>query len=91
MPTHHGSTSARPDNSGSDHGSESAVMRAAFRALTQGVIVNGGDGRILQVNPAAEQILGLTAAQLSGLTPRHPGLRSVHEDGSPFPGEEHPV
>ncbi len=68
-----------------------AIGRATLLALSQGVVIHGPDGRILLVNPAAERILGLTAAQMSGLTPTDAALRIIHEDGSPFPGETHPA
>jgi len=70
---------------------ETPIGRAAFLALSHGIVLHALDGRILLVNPAAEQILGLTAAQMSGLTPVDAGWRTVHEDGSPFPGETHPA
>jgi diguanylate cyclase (GGDEF)-like protein/PAS domain S-box-containing protein len=67
------------------------IGRATFRALSQGIVIHASDGRTLLANPAAEQILGLTAAQMSGLTPTDPAWRTVHEDGSPFLGETHPA
>ena len=98
MATHDGTASARPGDPGSVSLADpdltrvdSALTRAAFSALTQGVVVHGADGGILQVNPAAEAILGMTAAQMSGLTPLDATFRVVHEDGSPFPGETHPA
>ncbi len=67
------------------------IGRATFLALSQGIVIHAADGRILLANPAAEQILGLTAAQLSGRTPTDPSWRTIHEDGSPFPGDTHPA
>ena len=91
MPTHDGLTAARNDDSGSVHPGDSALTRAAFSALTQGVVVHGADGGILQVNPAAEAILGMSAAQMAGLTPLDATWSVVHEDGSAFPGDTHPA
>jgi diguanylate cyclase (GGDEF)-like protein/PAS domain S-box-containing protein len=54
-------------------------------------VIHARDGRILLVNLAAERILGLSAGQMRGLTPTDPTWRTVHEDGSPFPGETHPA
>src|SRR3989442_4617862 len=49
------------------------------------------DGRLQASNASAERILGLTAEQIGGRTTFDPGWRAVHEDGSPFPGDTHPI
>ena len=64
---------------------------AALRAMSEGVVVQVAGGEIVSCNPAAERILGLTRDQMAGLTSVDPRWRAVHEDGSPFPGETHPV
>ena len=63
----------------------------AIAALSEGIVIQGRDGAIISCNPAAERILGLTAAQMMGRTSIDPRWRAVHEDGSPFAGEEHPA
>lgn len=60
-------------------------------ALHEGVVVQNLNGEILECNRAAEKILGLTAAQMSGRDSLDPGWRSIHADGSVFPGETHPA
>ncbi|MFO1196169.1 MAG: PAS domain-containing protein [Burkholderiaceae bacterium] len=47
-------------------------------------------GRITAANPAAEQLLGLSRAQLLGVTSADPRWHAIREDGTPFPGDEHP-
>ena len=64
---------------------------AFIEALTQGVIVFANDGRIVRCNRAAEKILGLSADQMAGRTTLDPRWRTIHEDGSPFPGITHPA
>jgi PAS domain S-box-containing protein len=64
---------------------------ARTRSLAEGVVSHDVDGRIVDCNEAAEQILGLRRAQLEGRDSMDPSWRTVHEDGSPFPGEEHPA
>src|SRR3989442_7778907 len=49
------------------------------------------DGRLQASNASAERILGLTAEQIGGRTTFDPRWRAVHEDGSPFPGDTHPI
>lgn len=68
-----------------------ALHRTALATLTEGVITHGLDGSILTFNPAALRILGLTGDQLRGLTSHDPRWRARREDGSDFPGSEHPV
>lgn len=59
--------------------------------MAQGVVFQDAAGRIEMANPAAERILGLSLDQMQGKTSADPEWRSIHEDGSPFPGEEHPA
>ncbi|WP_217924090.1 sensor domain-containing diguanylate cyclase [Miltoncostaea oceani] len=59
--------------------------------MAEGVVLHAADGAIVACNPAAERILGLTAGQMMGRTPRDPRWRAVREDGTPFPAEEHPA
>jgi len=64
--------------------------RTLFESMLSGVVYQDADGFITIANPAAERILGLTLSQMQGLTSIHPLWKSVHEDGSDFPGETHP-
>ena len=59
-------------------------------ALDVGVVVQFA-GEIVSANPAAARTLGLSLDELLGRTSVDPRWRSVREDGSPFPGEEHPA
>ncbi|HRY09700.1 MAG: EAL domain-containing protein [Actinobacteria bacterium] len=63
----------------------------AFSRLGEGLVVQAGDGRIIDCNASAERILGLTYDQLTGRTSMDERWAAIHEDGSPFPGEEHPA
>ena len=64
--------------------------RKLFETMAQGVVYQDRQGRIFSVNPAAERILGVTMEQLQGRTSVDPRWHAVHEDGSEFPGEQHP-
>lgn len=68
-----------------------ARFRSVVDSMSEGVVVQAADGSIEACNLAAERILGLTAEQLSGRTSMDPRWRSIHEDGSDFPGEDHPA
>jgi PAS domain S-box-containing protein len=61
-----------------------------FETMAQGVVYQDVEGKIISANPAAERILGLTFEQMQGRTSVDPRWKAVHDDGSDFPGEEHP-
>lgn len=67
------------------------TFRTLYETALHGVIYQDTSGRITSANPAAQRILGLTLAQLQGLTAMDPRWRAVHEDGSPMPGDQHPA
>jgi PAS domain S-box-containing protein len=67
----------------------------SFRNLIQdlqvGVLLQGANAEILLSNQTALKLLGLDEDQLLGKTSFDPDWKVLHEDGSPFPGETHPV
>jgi PAS domain S-box-containing protein len=65
--------------------------RSVITAMQEGVVLLGADGCIRACNASAERSLGLSAEQIMGRTPLDPRWQAIHEDGSPFPGETHPV
>ena len=72
-------------------GLQPAAAQALFETMPIGVVYQDAGGRITAANPAAERILGLTVDQMQGRTSADPRWRAVREDGTPFPGEEHPA
>jgi PAS domain S-box-containing protein len=64
--------------------------RELFESMAQGVVYQNRDGHIIAANPAAERILGVTLDQMMGRTSMDPRWRTVREDGTNFPGPEHP-
>ncbi len=68
-----------------------AFVQATISAMDEGLVVQRcSDAAIITCNAAAERILGLTAAQLRGLTSMDPRWRPIRADGSDLPGAEHP-
>ena len=61
-----------------------------FDTMLQGVVYQDADGTIISMNPAAERILGKSHEQFLGSTSVREEQDTVREDGSPFPGLEHP-
>lgn len=66
-------------------------LRLLFSMMGEGVVVQDASGAIVDHNEAACQILGLSPDELAGRKSVDPQWRSVHEDGTPFPGEDHPA
>ena len=64
---------------------------AMFAVVVEGVVVQDSSGRITASNEAAETILGLTGEQMRGRSSIDTRWRAVREDGTPFPGDEHPA
>lgn len=66
-----------------------------YRTLTEsapvGVIMQAANGQIVSCNPMAVEILDMSEDQLYGRTSDDPGWQAIHEDGTPFPGRNHPA
>jgi PAS domain S-box-containing protein len=56
-----------------------------------GIVKQDKDGKIIVVNNAALDMLGLTKDQMMGITSVDPSWNVIHEDGSDFPGDTHPT
>lgn len=66
------------------------MYRSLFESMGVGAVFQTADGRIIAVNRAAEIIEGRTEDQMKGLTSDASDWDAVKNDGSPFPGDEHP-
>jgi PAS domain S-box-containing protein len=62
-----------------------------FSSLPLGVVFHNEVGEITAANSSAERILGLTFDQMRGVTSLDPRWHCIREDGSIFPGQEHPA
>lgn len=76
---------------------ESSLTRAERRyqsvveSMSEGMVVHGLSGAIIDSNPAAAGILGLSEDQLFGRVSKDPAWRAITASGEDFPGEEHPA
>lgn len=61
-----------------------ALYRSTIRAMSEGVVIHAPDGHIVDANPAAQRVLGLTLDQLRGLSPIDPRWRLVDRHGVPL-------
>ena len=64
--------------------------RLLFETMSQGVVYQDTDGTIISMNLPAQRILGKTAPGFIGSSSVMAEQHTVREDGSPFPGLEHP-
>jgi PAS domain S-box-containing protein len=70
---------------------DDARHRALFEAIDQGVIYVEPATGVVDANPAARRILGLTLEQMRNHVAIDPGWRCIREDGSDFPVAERPA
>lgn len=64
---------------------------AVLRTMQEGIVLQDMTGAIISCNHSAEEILGMTFDQMIGRTSVDPKWRAIREDGSHFPGDEHPA
>ncbi|GAM09284.1 blue-light-activated protein [Geobacter sp. OR-1] len=64
--------------------------RVMFENMPQGVFYQLASGELIDVNPAALELFGLTRDQFMGRTSYDPAWRVIREDGSELPPEHHP-
>ena len=65
-------------------------LRTVIEAMGEGVIVQDNEGTIIDCNPAACSILGMTRDQLMFHTGLIPATVCLREDGTVFPRQEQP-
>lgn len=65
--------------------------RMLFENMAEGVIYKDEAGRIVSANPAAERILGFNRDQIIGRSATEFDPATIYEDGSDFPGDQHPT
>ena len=64
--------------------------RSLFETMAQAAFTVDPRGNILDVNPAAERLLGTSRDQLIGKPALNTELKAVHRDGSALPDEQYP-
>jgi PAS domain S-box-containing protein len=83
--------SLRPDAPDVPDFEQSALLyHSVFMTMAEGVICQSATGEITAANPAAERIQGRSVRQMLGMTSESPDWQAIHEDGTPFPGKDHP-
>jgi PAS domain S-box-containing protein len=65
--------------------------RLLIRKIRTAIVLHDGQGRILDSNPLAQELLGLSAEQLLGKSLIDPEWHFLREDGSVLPVAEYPA
>ena len=65
--------------------------RLLYETMLQGVVYQDASGKIISMNPAAERILGKAPAEILGSSSVGEEHLTIRENGSTFPGSEHPA
>lgn len=66
-------------------------MQVLFNSLSQGVIIHDFKGRIIEFNPSALKILGVTGDQLIGKSSYDEKWKLINEDDTPMLPHEQPA
>jgi PAS domain S-box-containing protein len=66
-------------------------LRSIVEAMSEGLVLQDSTGKVTFCNPAAARILGVREEELVGASSVTFQPRTIHEDGSPFLGIEHPA
>lgn len=69
---------------------EKNKYRSLFENMELGVVYQDSSGKIIEANPAASLILGISQEELKKLTSEDDIWQAIREDGSHFPGKAHP-
>jgi PAS domain S-box-containing protein len=67
------------------------LFRRLVDALHVGVLIQGPRSEVVFANAAAVRLLGIPASTMMGKTCLDASPLVIHEDGTPFPGEDHPA
>jgi anti-sigma regulatory factor (Ser/Thr protein kinase)/PAS domain-containing protein len=67
------------------------LLRMRYESIPAGIVVHDKTGEIIYANAVASDILSLNYDELLGRTSSDYIWKSVWEDGTPAPGEEHPA
>jgi PAS domain S-box-containing protein len=65
--------------------------RELFNRMSQGVTYQDSEGTIIDANPAALKILGLSLEQIKGKSSVEESWRAIKVDGSEFPADQFPA
>jgi PAS domain S-box-containing protein len=65
--------------------------RSMIAAMAEGMVTVDASGVIVECNPAAEAILGVSEEAMRGRATADPSWQTIHEDETPFTSDTHPA
>jgi diguanylate cyclase (GGDEF)-like protein/PAS domain S-box-containing protein len=83
-------TDSLPDDQATGLIAKIFASRAFLDSFADGLIIQDLEGRIVDANVAASELLGVEHDQLLGRTSTDASWHAIREDASPFADEEHP-
>ena len=66
-------------------------LRSVLDAAHEGIILQARDGTVLTFNRAAGAVFGVEESEIVGESALGRDWETIHEDGSPWPPEDHPT
>lgn len=69
---------------------EQRNIAALLAGMQEGAVLMDAGSSIVAANKAAKELLGLGIEQMTGRSSLDPLWQSLHADGSPWPGTDHP-
>lgn len=66
-------------------------FRTLYETMSQGVIYHKADGKVVEINQAALDILGRTKDEMDNVSPADEKFKFIKINGEPLPGEQHPA
>lgn len=66
-------------------------FRTLYEKMSQGVIYHKSDGKVIEINQAALDILGRTMDEMDNVSPTDRKFKFIKINGEPLPGEQHPA
>ena len=66
-------------------------FRTLYETMSQGVIYHKADGKVIEINQAALDILGRTMDEMDHVSPTDKKFKFIKINGESLPGEQHPA
>jgi PAS domain-containing protein len=66
-------------------------LKSIVDSIEEGIVIQDKNGKIIGFNDNATEILSITSDQLLGKTSYDPEWQAIFPDGSPAPGDKHPI
>ena len=69
----------------------SSMYNLLFDTMNQGVVFQNEEGQIIDANPQAQKLLGVSLQEMTKRSSKSPQWKPLRKDKTEFPGKEHPA